>query len=75
MRGHTHTLSSILSLARGLWENQFSFPCFTGSLGKQGFPTPFHRRILEVSRVMKKAVSHLNLFPRPNIFRLHKDGQ
>ena len=24
-------------LAGGLWENQFSFPCFTGSLGKQGF--------------------------------------
>ena len=28
-------------LAGGLWENQFSFPCFTGSLGKQGFPWPF----------------------------------
>ena len=40
------------ALAGGLWENQFSFPCFTGSLGKQGFPLlSVPSPLLEKSRV------------------------
>ena len=45
------------SLARGLWENQFSFPCFTGSLRKRGFPIPIWQHNPRDSRHERRGVA------------------
>ena len=62
------------SLARGSWENQFSFPCFTGSLRKHGFPTPIwqHDQWASWKKRCHPSLCRLSLTQR-NIIKLHTE--